>query len=100
MKNMDGEDIPDEKVEEIEERVSELSKENIDELFHRIGFKVVKSKEGLDKPRKYKRLDNKALTPHQLEQIKSGDSAIVETMLFETPLDAVLTNLEELERRK
>lgn len=99
MRDSEDEKIPDRKIEEIEERLSNLPKDYIDELFHRAGFKVAKG-QGKYKPRKYQRIDKKALTPHQLDKIKEKDSAIVENMLLETPLDVVLTNLEELEKRK
>jgi len=100
MKDSKSGNISNEKVSEIEGRLSNLSKKQIDELFHRVGFKVAKSKEGQATPRKYKRIDNKALTPHQLDKIKDKESNIVENMLVETPLDVVLTNLEELEKRQ
>lgn len=100
MKNYEGEEISDEKVKEIEERVSKLSKENIDELFYRAGFIITKSQVDSNKSKEYQRVDNKALSPHQLQKIKENDSAVVEHLLRETPLDVVLTNLEELEKRK
>lgn len=101
MKNLNGEYITEEKVKEISQRISDLSKESIDELFYRINFKIVKSERGkdYDRERKYLRIDNKALSPYMIDNIKEGDSGITETMLLETPLDIILPNLEELEGR-
>lgn len=99
MEDSEGRKIPDKIVEEIKDRLSDLPKNHIDELFHRVGFKVAKS-DDKNTPRKYQRQDNKALTPHQLDKIKEKDSAIVENMLSETQFDIFLTNLEELEKRR
>lgn len=100
MRDVEGQTVPDEKIEEVEERISSLPREKVDELFYRVGFTVVKSSEDSPQERKYKRIDNKALTPHQLSEIKKGKSSVPNTMLEETPFEMVIVNLRELEGKE
>lgn len=102
MKNLNGEYISDEKVEEIDKRIANLSREHIDELFHRLNFRISKSEKGEedDRERKYLRIENKALSPHMIDQIKEGNSGNVRNLIEESPLDALRSNLNELERRE
>lgn len=93
MKNERGRKIPEEKVEEIARRVSKLPKEDIDELFYKVGFIVHEYKDE-EKPDTHK-----ALLPKQIDKIKENgeESGMVRNLLWESPLEDVLEELDKLE---
>ncbi|MFB6216609.1 MAG: hypothetical protein ABEJ72_06540 [Candidatus Aenigmatarchaeota archaeon] len=95
MMNELGEEIPDSEVRKIAKRISELSREEIDQLFDEVGF-VVRDHDGKKKP------DNRqALFPDQIDEIKENgvQSGMVRNLLRESPLKSVLEELRDIESR-
>lgn len=71
MKTLDGYEVPDEVVDEIRYRIREMSREEIDEFYHDIGFIVANAEDD----------GNKALTDKQLNWIKEGDNAMIDNLI-------------------
>lgn len=80
-------------MKEIARRVSKLPKEDIDELFRRMGF-IVHEYRSEERPDRYK-----ALLPKQVDEIKENgeESGMVRNLLWESPLEDVLEELDKLE---
>ncbi|MFB6089013.1 MAG: hypothetical protein ABEK36_04505 [Candidatus Aenigmatarchaeota archaeon] len=91
MKNIEGDEISEEEISEISQRISNLEAEEIDELFHELGFVVSKYK-NRKRPEGYE-----ALFPEQIKRIQSGDIEIIRNLLFETDIEDVKRELEKIE---
>jgi hypothetical protein len=82
MRTETGFEIPDEKVNEIKQAITELPKEEIDQIFHEAGF-IMSDVPGQDKN------GYNALTPEKLERIKNGSYGMVENLLRESDKEAI-----------
>lgn len=89
MENDFGEDISDEKVSEIIERILKLSDNLIDELFYRCHLIYhVKRKS------KFKALNDELLD--EIKEEEHGNTTLI-TLLTETHIKDILTNLKKIE---
>lgn len=86
MENEFGEELTDDEIEKIVERILKLSNGFIDEFFYRCGLI-------------YQDCELKALDKENIEEIreKEGDSDFFLTLIAETPKKDILGNLEEIE---
>lgn len=98
MLNEFDEDISEEQIKSISERILKLSDKKIDELWYRCGFIYDRPKPAIIYEDKNK--DLKALYDDALDDIKKWkeESEILETFLTETSIKEVLKNLEEIEK--
>ena len=83
-----GEEITDDEIEEIIDRVVKLPDESIDELFYSLGIVFVDHK-------KYK-----ALLDDDIEDIRKNRSkSVISSLLSEAPIGDIMDKLKELESR-
>lgn len=99
MINEFDEEISEEQIKEIAERILKLSDKQIDELWFRTGF-VYQRPKSIYYPDKNK--DFKAIFDEQIEELrKEGEkSETLWTFLSESPIKEVLKNLEDVEKTK
>jgi len=88
MENEFGEQIPDERVKEVANRIAKLRDGLIDTLFYRCG--LIYS----EHDKNFKALNSSLL--QELKKEKENSAAICE-LLLETPFEEVLTNLKKIE---
>lgn len=98
VENEFGNDIPDEQIKEIADRILKLSDEKKDELWFRCGFIYQKPNPAILHEDKNKNL--KAIFDDELDDIKKykEESEVLMTFLLETPLEDVLSNLSKIEK--
>lgn len=97
MENEFGEEVSENTISKLGERISKLEAEMIDQLFYEIGFIVEKDEEGRLRGDKYK-----ALPENKIKEIKEkgGDSPMIRNLLLESKINTVKEALDELENRE